>query len=34
MIINLGVGGWAEEPTDSTGDNTTYECDYIHIYRY
>lgn len=34
LIINLGVGGWAEEPTDSTGDNTTYECDFVHIYGY
>ncbi|MDO5561025.1 MAG: family 16 glycosylhydrolase [Oscillospiraceae bacterium] len=34
MIINLGVGGWAEEPEDSPGDNTTFECDYVHIFRY
>lgn len=34
LIINLGVGGWAEEPTDNVGDNTTYECDYVHIYGY
>ncbi len=34
LIINLGVGGWAEEPEDNTGDNTTYECDYVHIYGY
>ena len=34
LIINLGVGGWAEEPEDNVGDNTTYECDYVHIYGY
>ncbi len=34
MIINLGVGGWAEEPDDAVGDNTTYECDYVRIFRY
>lgn len=34
LIINLGVGGWAEEPSDSVGDNTTFECDYVHIYSY
>ena len=34
LIINLGVGGWAEEPKDNVDDNTTYECDYVHIYGY
>ena len=34
LIINLGVGGWAEEPKDSTGENTTFECDYVCIYGY
>lgn len=34
MIINLGVGGWAAEPTDSVGENTTYECDFVRIYGY
>ncbi len=34
LILNLGVGGWAEEPTDNVGDETTYECDYIRIYGY
>lgn len=34
MIINLGVGGWAAEPEDSVGENTTYECDYVKILNY
>jgi len=34
LIINLGVGGWATEPTDAVGENTTYQCDYVHIYKY
>ncbi len=34
LIINLGVGGWAEEPMDSVGENTTFECDYVRIYGY
>ena len=34
LIINLGVGGWATEPTDNVGNNTTYECDYVRIYGY
>lgn len=34
LILNLGVGGWAEEPSDNVGDETTYECDYIRIFGY
>jgi len=34
MIINLGVGGWATEPTDNPGDTTTLQCDYVRIYNY
>ena len=31
MIVNLGVGGWAQEPSASSA---TFRCDYIRSYVY